>query len=168
MMRGLWMSLLVSFAVACGGGTTAPGFGAGGDKQGEPGYPGSTGGGSGEGSAPEIVSLDVVLDDFGSEGYVLIIDVEYTDADDDVYDADADSGGTLQMSVSGEGSEAQDVSASIGSATGGATEAYIDPETGNVVSALSSIDPDIAYTVDVTLVDMAGNASETVQGSYTP
>ena len=99
---------------------------------------------------------------------MLIVEVEYTDADGDVYDAESGEGGSLLMSVDGEGEESQQLSASIGSATGESSEAYIDPDSGNVVAVLGSIDPELAYTVNVVLRDMAGNESEAAQGSYSP
>ena len=167
MMRGLWIGMVLAVGVACNGGADGTPFGSGGEKGEEPGYPGEDGT-SMEGSPPEITSLNVVLDDFGSEGDVLIVEVGFTDADDDVYDAESGEGGMLMMSVEGEGGDAQDLSASIGSATGESSEAYIDPDTGSIISVLGSIDPELSYTLTVTLQDIAGNTSMEAEGSYSP
>ena len=167
MMRGILLGMVLTFGVACAGGSEENKFGSGGESQGAPDFDGTTGS-TMSGSPPEIIGLDVILDDFGSEGDVLIVEVEYTDADGDVYDAESGEGGSLLMSVDGEGEESQQLSASIGSATGESSEAYIDPDSGNVVAVLGSIDPELAYTVNVVLRDMAGNESEAAQGSYSP
>ena len=91
MMRGLWIGMVLAMGMACNGGADGTAFGQGGDKSEAPGYPGTTGSGA-EGSPPEITSLDIVLDDFGSEGDVLVVEVGFTDADDDVYDAESGEG----------------------------------------------------------------------------
>ncbi len=166
-MRGLWIGMVLAVGMACNGGADGTPFGSGGEKGEEPGYPGENGT-SMEGSPPEITSLNVVLDDFGSEGDVLIVEVGFTDADDDVYDAESGEGGTLMMSVEGEGGDAQDLSASIGSATGESSDAYIDPDSGSIISVLGSIDPELSYTLTVTLQDIAGNMSMEAEGSYSP
>ena len=166
-MRGLSIGMVLAVGMACNGGADGTPFGSGGEKGEEPGYPGTTASGL-DGSPPEITSLDLVLDDFGSEGDVLVIEVGFTDADDDVYDAESGEGGMLNMSVEGEGGDAQQLSAAIGSATGEASEAYIDSDSGSVVSVLGSIDPELSYTVTVTLQDIAGNESMEAEGSYSP
>lgn len=168
MMRGLWMTLVVGLGVACGsGGSDGAGLSSGGDKGEPPEYP-STGDSETDGAPPEITSLDVIYDDYASLGDVLRVEVEYTDADEDVFDAESGSGGSIVISVEGEGSEAQDVEAAIGSATGGASEAFIDPDSGKVVAVLGSIDAELTYTLGVILIDMAGNESAEASGSYEP
>ncbi len=166
-MRGILFGFVLTLGVACSGGAEENKFGAGGENSGAPDLDGTTGT-TASGSPPEITSLDVVLDDFGSEGDVLVVEVGYADEDGDVYDAESGEGGMLMMSVSGEGTEPQQLSAGIGSATGESSQAYIDPDSGKVVSVISSIDPETSYTIDVSLQDIAGNESEPAQANYSP
>lgn len=168
MLRSAWMSLVVMFGVACGGGSDPAGFGSGGEKSEEPGYPESSGSGATEGSPPEITSLDVIFDDYASLGEVLRVEVEYTDADEDVFDSESGSGGSIVIAITGESEEAQEITAAIGSATSGSSEAFIDPDTGAVVVVLGSIDSQVAYDLGVILVDMAGNESAEASGAYEP
>jgi hypothetical protein len=93
------MSLVLVFGVACGGGTDPVGFGAGGEKSDEPGYPGSDGTTAASGNAPEITSLNVIFDDYASLGEVLRVEVEYTDADEDVFDSETGEGGQVLIDV---------------------------------------------------------------------
>lgn len=168
LMKALSMCLVMGAGVACGGGTDPVGFGAGGDKGEEPGYPSSGGGGGADGSPPEITSLDVIFDDYASLGEVLRVEVEYTDADEDVFDSETGAGGTVVISVTGEGSEAQEINADIGSATSGSSDAFVDPDTGAVVVVLGSIDSQVSYELGVILIDMEGNESAEASGSYAP
>ena len=166
--KGLGLSVVVAFGVACGGGSDPVGFGAGGDKADEPGYPGSTGSDATVGSAPEITSLDVIFDDYASLGEVLRVEIEYSDADDDVFDSESGSGGSVLIAVTGEGSEPQEISAAIGSATSGSSDAFVDPDSGAVVVVLGSIDSQTSYELGVILIDMEGNESAEATGSYAP
>jgi|GEM_PF-6346304 len=169
MMRGLLTSMVLVFGVACGAGGSDPaGLGAGGEKADEPGYPGGSDDGGGTGSPPEITALDVIYDDYASLGDVLRVEIEYTDADEDVFDTESGAGGSVILSVSGEGSEPEEITASIGSATGGASDAFIDPDSGAVVMVLGSIDAEVTYDLGVILVDMEGNESAEATGSYAP
>jgi len=162
------MSLVVVFGVACGGGTDPVGFGSGGEKSDEPGYPGSDGTTAASGNAPEITSLNVIFDDYASLGEVLRVEVEYTDADEDVFDSESGEGGQVLIDVTGESDEPQEVTADIGSASSGSSDAFVDPDSGAVVVVLGSIDSQVSYDLGVILVDMAGNESAEVAGAYEP
>ncbi len=159
MKRALWAAS-ACLGIACGaGGSNAAGLASGGDKVDEPGY-GEDGSSGGSGSAPEITSVDVVLDS-NPDGDVLEFSVAYTDEDSDVYDGA--SGGTINLLVmEGEG-EAESFAPEVGSST-----APVDSDTGEIIFTLSNVDADTSYEVTISITDMEGNTSDEVAADYTP
>ena len=154
----MWAAL-ASLGIACGaGGADDEGLASGGEKVPAP-SAGDTGGGP-SGSPPEITDVGVVLDS-NPDGDVLEFTVSYTDADGDVYDGS--SGGVLNLSVQEGDGETENFSPEVGSAT-----APIDSDTGDIIFTLSFIDPELAYSVSLSLTDMAGNKSDEVSADYAP
>ncbi len=123
----------------------------------------STGGGS-DGSAPEITGLSVVLDENPGTGFILELTVSYTDADDDVVSATAgEAGGTIEITVTEDGTELDPLQAEVGG-----SEAPVDADSGDIITVVTNIDDQSSYDVSVVLIDMAGNESAAASGSYTP
>ena len=159
MKRALWAAS-ASLGIACGaGGADGAGLASGGDKVDEPGYD-DDGSSSGDGSAPEITSVDVVLDS-NPDGDVLEFSVAYSDEDSDVYDGA--SGGTLNLWVVEGDGEGESFAPEVGSST-----APVDSDTGEIIFTLSNVDAETAYSVTISITDMEGNTSDEVAADYTP
>lgn len=115
-----------------------------------------------EEGAPTITGFSVALDEFPS-GFVLELTIEYSDDEGDVYDDAAGEGGTLYLSVSEDGAEAQEFGLEVGS-----SDAPVDPSSGAIVPVLSDVDDSIEYVITASLEDLAGNTSPESESSYTP
>ncbi|MCB9795289.1 MAG: hypothetical protein H6741_21510 [Alphaproteobacteria bacterium] len=103
--------------------------------------------------APEIVDLIVYFDDYPSFGDVLVIEAVYQDRQDDLLN------GLMRVAITtGSSGNTTDLEFGINN-----TDARI--EDGAVIVVLQQVDTSEDYTVDVELMDAAGNSSEVVSAS---
>jgi hypothetical protein len=112
--------------------------------------------GAGAGSAPVISAMEVLWQEFGNSGVVMYADATVADVEGDLV------GGTAKFDVAADGENPIGFLVEIKDCAEVSGACWIDP---HLIIAIPDVITSYDYTVDLWVIDAAGNTSEGASGA---